>query len=57
MATYAGASVMHKTKKVGFAVSCTHDAENGVAPVKASEDAVYGRIVLNKNDCDYVSSR
>ena len=44
MATYAGASVMHKTKKVGIAVSSTHDAEN-VATVKASEDAVYGRIV------------
>ena len=40
MATYAGASVLHKTKKIGPAVSSTHDAEN-VATVKASEDAVY----------------
>ena len=45
MATYAGASVLHKTKKIGIKVSSTHDAEN-VATVKASEDAVYGRIVL-----------
>ena len=45
MATYAGASVLHKTKKIGVAVSSTHDGEN-VATVKASEDAVYGLIVL-----------
>lgn len=44
--TYGGASVLHKTKKIGIAVGSTHDAEN-VATVKASEDAIYGRIVLH----------
>jgi hypothetical protein len=43
--TYAGATVMHQTKKIGVAVGSTHDAEN-VASVKASEHAIYGRIVL-----------
>ena len=43
--TYAGAAVLHKTKKIGIAVGSTHDAEN-VATVKASEDAIYARIIL-----------
>jgi hypothetical protein len=42
--TYAGAAVLHKTKKIGIAVGSTHDAEN-VATVKASEDAIYARII------------
>ena len=41
-------SVLHKTKKIGIAVSKTHDAEN-VATVKASEDAVYGCIILTSS--------
>ena len=44
--TYAGAAVLHQTKKIGVAVGSTHDAEN-VATVKASEHAVYGRTVLH----------
>ena len=43
--TYGGASILHCTKKIGPAVASTHDAEN-VATVKASELAVYARIVL-----------
>ena len=44
--TYAGGAVLHQTKKIGVAVGSTHDAEN-VATVKASEHAIYGRIVLH----------
>ena len=45
LVTCAGAAILHKTKKIGIAVGSTHDAEN-VATVKASEDAIYARIIL-----------
>ena len=44
--TLAGAAVLHQTKKIGVAVGSTYDAEN-VATIKASEHAVYARIVLS----------
>jgi hypothetical protein len=44
--TLAGATVLHQTKKIGVAVGSTHDGEN-LATVKASEHAVYGRVVLS----------
>ena len=44
--TLAGATVLHQTKKIGVAVGSTHDTEN-LATVKASEHAIYARIVLN----------
>ena len=43
--TLAGAAVLHQTKKIGGAVGSTYEAEN-VATIKASEHAVYARIVL-----------
>lgn len=43
--TFAGAAILHMTKKIGVAVGSTHDAEN-IATVKASEHTIYARIVL-----------
>ena len=40
-----GAALLHLSKKTGLAVASTHEAES-VATVKASEHAVYARIVL-----------
>ena len=45
LVTYMGGAVLHLSKKIGLAVASTHEAES-VATVKASEHAIYARIVL-----------
>ena len=45
LVTYMGGAILHLSKKIGLAVASTHEAES-VATVKASEHAVYARIVL-----------
>jgi hypothetical protein len=47
--TYAGASVLHQTKKYGAAVANTHEGES-IATTRATEYALYGKIVLTALD-------